>query len=244
MAIIKSAVVWIVAIIFMTILFPVTFVVWILTLPFDSERRVTHWMLVYQSILVARILPVWNICLTGREKIASGTTYVIISNHQSMLDIILLNMIRYRYKWISKIENRKVPFIGWYLHMAAYITVNRSDDESKAKMLAESLECLKRGTSIMIFPEGTRSRDLRIGFFKRGAFQLAVEAGVPILPVLIDGTGGILPKHGLVMGDGHRINIKIFDPVMPGDFVSSNPEELAAWFREFYTAKLEELRNR
>ena len=92
--------------------------------------------------------------------------------------------------------------------MADYIIVDRGNEESKIEMLEKSYNCLKKGISIMIFPEGTRSADNEIGFFKRGAFQLALQANVPILPVLIDGTGDILPKHGLIFGSGHHITDK------------------------------------
>ena len=116
----------------------------------------------------------------------------------------------------------KFPFLGWYLRMAGYITVNRGNEESKVEMLEKSFECLKRGISIMIFPEGTRSPDRQIGFFKRGAFQLALQANVPILPVLIDGTGGILPKHGLIFRSGHHITVSVLDPVLPESFGTDN----------------------
>ena len=95
----------------------------------------------------------------------------------------------------------------------------------------------------MIFPEGTRSVDKQIGFFKRGAFQLALNANVPILPVLIDGTGGILPKHGLIFKGGYRINIKVFDPVFPGSFGTKNPDDLALKFSNMMSAALDKMRN-
>jgi 1-acyl-sn-glycerol-3-phosphate acyltransferase len=167
---------------------------------------------------------------------------VIISNHQSILDILLLNCLRYRFKWISKIENVSLPVLGWYLRMAGYITVNRGDEESKAEMLEKSYRCLKRGTSIMIFPEGTRSPDKEITFFKRGAFQLAIHAGVPILPVLIDGTGGILPKNGLIIDKGHDITIRVLEPVQPSSFETDNPDELAIKLRLLMTGELKKLR--
>ena len=111
--------------------------------------------------------------------------------------------------------------------MADYITVNRGNEESKIEMLDKSYRCLKRGISLMIFPEGTRSPDNEIGFFRRGAFQLAIQAKVPLLPIVIDGTGGILPKHGLVFGTGHHVKLRVLDPVLPESFGTDNPEELA-----------------
>jgi 1-acyl-sn-glycerol-3-phosphate acyltransferase len=223
--------------------FPLTLVVWLLLLPFDKEKVIIHWFLMYQSRLLSFLIPIWKIHIEGREKAVKGVTYVIISNHQSMLDILLINCLRYRFKWISKIENFRVPVIGWYLRMADYIVVDRGNEVSKEEMLEKSSDCLKKGISIMIFPEGTRSLNNEIGFFKRGAFQLALQAKVPILPVLIDGTGGILPKHGLIFSSGHHIRIRVMDPIYPVNFGTDDPDNLALKLSLLMTSGINELRN-
>jgi 1-acyl-sn-glycerol-3-phosphate acyltransferase len=244
MDILKSIVVWLVGIAFLIVFFPVTFLIWLVVLPFDKERTIVHWMLIYQAVIISYLIPIWKIKVEGRKKAITGTNYVIISNHQSILDILLINCLRYHFKWVSKIENNRVPVLGWYLKMADYITVDRGDKESKEKMLEESYRCLKRGISIMIFPEGTRSSGREIAFFKRGAFQLALSAHKPILPVLMDGTGGVLPKHGLVFGGFHKITIRVLDPVLPDAFGTNNPDELAMKFQLMMTESLKELRNK
>jgi len=244
MDVLKSIIVWITGICFLVILFPVTFIIWLIVMPFDRERSVIHWLLMYQSLILVRLIPIWKINITGREKATRGTTYVIISNHQSVLDILFINSLRYKFKWISKIENINLPVLGWYLRMAGYITVNRGNEESKVEMLERSLNYLKGGMSIMIFPEGTRSLDKEIGFYKRGAFQLALQANVPVLPILIDGTGGILPKHGLIFGAGHHITIRVLDPVFPESFNTENVDELALRFSAMMSAELKELRSK
>ena len=198
--------------------------------------------LMYQCLVLSFLMPIWKIHIEGREKAVKGMTYVIISNHQSLLDILLINSLRYKFKWISKIENFNIPVIGWYLKMADYIIVDRQNEESKIEMLAKSYNFLKKGISIMIFPEGTRSLNNEIGFFKRGAFQLALQADVPILPVLIDGTGGILPKHGLIFSSGHHIRIRVLDPINPATFGTDTPENLALQLSVFMTSRLNELR--
>ena len=231
MDILKSILIWFMGITIMVIFFPVTFFVWLILLPFDRNRTVVHWLLIYQALIVSYLIPVWKIKIEGREKAVRGETYVIISNHQSILDILLLNCLRYRFKWISKIENIKMPVLGWYLRMADYITVDRGDKDSKERMMLEAFDCLKKGISIMIFPEGTRSPDGEIGFFKRGAFQLAISAKVPVLPVLIEGTRNILPKHGLIFGGYNNISIRVFDPVLPEAFGTDNCDDLALKFR-------------
>ena len=243
MDIIISIIVWLIGTCYVLVTFPLTLITWLLALPFDRERVIIHMFLMYQSKFLLYLMPIWKIRTEGRERAIKGNTYVIISNHQSILDILLMNSLRYKYKWISKIENFNVPVIGWYLKMARYITVDRGNDDSKTEMLDRSYRCLQKKISIMIFPEGTRSPDNEIGFFKRGAFQLALQANVSILPVLIDGTGGILPKHGMIFGSGHHITIKVLDPIDPKDFGTDNPENLALKLSSLMTSALKELRD-
>jgi 1-acyl-sn-glycerol-3-phosphate acyltransferase len=243
MDILQSIVIWLIGITFIVVFFPITFLIWLIMLPFDKNRTVTHWMLIYQAVIISYIIPIWRIRVEGREKAKRGTTYIIISNHQSILDILIINCLRYRFKWISKIENMKRPILGWYLKMADYITVNRGDKESKERMIIESYECLKKEISIMLFPEGTRSPDNQIKFFKRGAFQLAITARKPLLPVLIDGTGGVLPKHGFIFGGFHKITLRVLDPVDPSEFGTSDCDELALKFQTMMSGELERLRS-
>jgi 1-acyl-sn-glycerol-3-phosphate acyltransferase len=242
MDILKSIVVWLLGIVIILIFYPVTFIIWLLVLPFDRDRVVVHWLLIYQAIVISYLMPIWRINIRGREKAKPGTTYVIICNHQSILDILIVCCLRYRYKWISKIEVNSMPILGWYLKMADYITVDRGDRESKDKMIVEAYNCLKKAISIMIFPEGTRSADKQIGFFKRGAFQLAISTGIPILPVLMDGTGEVLPKHGVIFGGFHNIDIRVLEPVSPESFGTDDCDILAAKFQEMMKEELKKLR--
>jgi 1-acyl-sn-glycerol-3-phosphate acyltransferase len=242
MDIFKSIVVWFTGVCFVGILFPLTFIIWLVVLPFDRQRKVTHWMLVYQAMIISAIIPIWKIEIEGRKKAVRGKTYVIIANHQSILDILLINNLKFRFRWISKIENTGVPVLGWYLRMAGYITVNRGNEESKTEMLEKSLISLQKEISIMIFPEGTRSLNGEMGFFKRGAFQLAIQAGVPILPVIINGTADILPKHGFRFRSGNKVHIKVLDPVNPSEFNTDNPDVLASRFNTLMSSELSALK--
>jgi 1-acyl-sn-glycerol-3-phosphate acyltransferase len=126
--------------------------------------------------------------------------------------------------------------------MAGYITVNRGDKDSKDNMMEKSYNYLERGISIMMFPEGTRSVNGEIGFFKRGAFEMAINASIPILPILVDGTGGILPKHGLIFSTGNKIRIRVFDPVQPDSFDTNQPDVLSLKFSKFMSDALREMR--
>jgi len=243
MDILISAIVWLVCLPLAGLLFPVSLVIWFITFPFDYERKLMHRWLTWQCTFFAYAVPLWKLKVEGREKAEKGTPYIIISNHQSTLDILVLDSLRYGFRWISKIENFRVPVIGWYLRMAKYITVERGNKDSKAEMMERCVDTLRKRISIMIFPEGTRSVDREIAPFKLGAFQLALLTDKPILPVVIDGTGGVLPKHGLILSRGHKIVIRVLDPVHPGSFGTSDPEELANRFRSLLTDELHNIRN-
>jgi 1-acyl-sn-glycerol-3-phosphate acyltransferase len=193
--------------------------------------------------MITKIVPIWKIKVEGREKANKSTPYIIISNHQSFLDILILNCLRLRWKWISKIENNKVPVIGWYMWMAKYISVDRGNKDSKAEMMEKSSECLRKGISIMMFPEGTRSLNNEIAPFKLGAFQLAQMTDKSILPVIVDGTGGVLPKNGLLFSGGHNLRMRVLDPVHPGSFGTSDSEELANKFRNLMAEELKKMRS-
>jgi 1-acyl-sn-glycerol-3-phosphate acyltransferase len=237
-----SIFVWIFSLTFIVVLFPVSAIIWFLLYPSDHERIVIHWWLVLQGNILSMLIPLWKVKTEGREKAQKGKAYVIISNHQSLLDILVINCLRFRYRWVSKIENYKVPVLGWYLRMAKYITIDRGNKESKAEMLKKSALSIRKGISIMMFPEGTRSPDREIGPFKLGAFQLAMMTDKSILPVIIDGTGGVLPKKGLIFSGGHIIRIKVLDPVQPGSFGTADPEELASKFRNLMVEALKKMR--
>ena len=131
MDIFKSLFVWIFSLTYTIILFPVSFIIWLLLYPFDQERVVIHWWLVLQGCLLTKLIPIWKTSVEGREKALVRTPYIIISNHQSILDILIMNCLLFRFRWISKIENYKVPVLGWYLRMAKYIVVDRGNNESK-----------------------------------------------------------------------------------------------------------------
>jgi 1-acyl-sn-glycerol-3-phosphate acyltransferase len=234
---------WLIGITFMVLFFPLSLLLWAITWPFDRERVLMHWWLVVQGNIIIWLIPLWKIKSEGRQKAEKGKAYVIISNHQSMLDVMILNRLCYKLRWISKIENYKVPFIGWYLRMAKYITIDRGNKESKAVMMDMSAESLRKGISIMIFPEGTRSPDGEIGPFKAGAFELAMMTDKPVLPVVIDGTGNVLPKHGFVMSGGHRLQIRVLDPVYPWSFGTADPVRLAAKFHKLLKDELARMRN-
>ena len=244
MNVIKSIWVWLSSIAFILLAFPVAVILWLLSLAFDSRRLMNNRWMVIQGIVLTKMSPFWKVITEGREKIDHKQAYIIVPTHQSMLDIVFFNMLRHRLRWVSKVEVFRAPLVGWEMRMTKYIEVVRGNKSSVIKMMEKCVESLKEGVSIVIFPEGTRSLTGAIGKFKTGAFQLAVKTDKPLLPVLIDGTGGILPKKGGVIFRNRRIvRIRVLDPIFPGQFGTGDPEELAARVQSLMVAAMEEMRS-
>ncbi|MCI0523005.1 MAG: 1-acyl-sn-glycerol-3-phosphate acyltransferase [Bacteroidales bacterium] len=241
---IKSLWVWVSSLIFVMIGFPVALFLWILSLPFDRRRLMNNRWMVIQGIILTRMNFFWKVIVEGKEKIDQKQAYVIVPNHQSMLDIVIFNMLHHRLRWISKIEVFKIPVLGWEMRMVKYIELERGNKHSVVRMMERCISSLREGISIVIFPEGTRSLTGAIGRFKTGAFQLAIKTDKPILPVLIDGTGDVLPKNGLTFRINKVIRIKVLDPIFPGQFGTGDPEELAARVHSLMKEAMDELRNR
>jgi len=173
---------------------PVQALLLVLTAPFDRNRAVPGRLLRIVGVLISKTFPPWRLGVEGRWP--GGGPFVVVANHQSMLDILLLSRLPREMKWVAKEELFKIPWIGWMLRMSGDIPIRRGDAESGGEALARAKEYLSRGMSVMIFPEGTRSAKGTMLPFKSGAFRLALETGVPVLPVAVHGTARGMPKGG------------------------------------------------
>jgi len=240
---IKSLWVWVSSLIFVMIGFPVALLLWLLSLLFDRRRLMNNRWMVIQGIILTKMNFFWKVIVEGKEKIDQKQAYVIVPNHQSMLDIVFFNMLHHRLRWISKIEVFKIPVLGWEMRMVKYIELERGNKHSVIRMMEKCISSLREGISIVIFPEGTRSLTGAIGRFKTGAFQLAIKTDKPLLPVLIDGTGDVLPKNGLTFRINKVIRIKVLDPIFPGQFGTGDPEELASRVNSLMREAMNELRS-
>jgi 1-acyl-sn-glycerol-3-phosphate acyltransferase len=222
------------------LLFPVALALWLVTLPFDRRGVALHRFTCFWASLYTWLNPLWPVTVRGRERIDPQTTYVMVANHLSLLDILVLFRLFRHFKWVSKIENFKVPFIGWNMRLNRYIPLKRGDRASIIEMLARCEQTLRSGSSILMFPEGTRSRDGRLQAFKPGAFDLAIRLGLPILPVVVTGTADALPKHGFVLQGRQTIGIRVLEPIPPDSFAGLDAAALAARTRALYAAELGE----
>lgn len=174
---------------------PVMLVLWVITAPFDRNRRLVGFGLRKVAVLVGACYPRWRMRLEEAARAPRGVPFVAVANHESILDVLLIPRVPWEMKWMAKRSLFKLPFIGWMLRLAGDIPVDRRDRDSGARALLRARRYLERGMPVMLFPEGTRSRspDGRLLPFKPGAFKLALETGAPILPIAVHGTAGGMP---------------------------------------------------
>jgi len=241
MNVIRSVWVWFASVTFILLAFPVSVTLWLLSLLFDHRRIMNNRWMIIQGVVLTYINPIWKVKVVGREKIDHKQTYVIISNHQSILDIVIFNTLHKTLRWVSKIEVFKVPVLGWEMRMVKYIAIERGNKHSVARMMDACSASLNDDVSIVLFPEGTRSLNGAIGKFKTGAFQLALKNNRPVLPVVLDGTGDVLPKKGYLFQERRKVIVKVLDPVFPEQFGTDNAEELAEKFKKIMTGALDEI---
>jgi 1-acyl-sn-glycerol-3-phosphate acyltransferase len=219
-------------------LFPVAVLIWAVTAPFDRRLVVLHRFTSFWASLYTWLNPAWPVTVEGREHIRDGVAYVMTSNHQSFVDILVLFRLFRHFKWVSKIENFRVPFIGWNMRLNRYIPLVRGQRESVLRMMAMCEKTLSEGSSVMIFPEGTRSADGRLRAFKTGAFELALRTKAPILPIALDGTSRALPKRGYLLQGHHPIRVRVLPEIDPSSYGSETIESLTERVRALIAREL------
>src|SRR6185437_9428296 len=146
--------------------------IWALTWPFDRKRRILHLYSCFWAQTYFWVNPLWRLRIEGRDKLPWHGPAVIVANHQSLGDILVLFGLFRPYKWVSKASVFKVPFLGWNMKLNGYVGLVRGDKDSIARMMAECKAWLEKGVPVLLFPEGTRSPDGEVKPFKDGAFRL------------------------------------------------------------------------
>ncbi|MDA9101300.1 1-acyl-sn-glycerol-3-phosphate acyltransferase [Omnitrophica bacterium] len=229
-----------------TILFSVLGVIFIfpISLCLDhGTRHLVHGVAVNWGRFLMRATPVWNLKVEGLEHIQKGKHYVIVGNHQSMLDImVVLAALPCHFKFMAKRELYSVPFIGWHMALAGYIGLDRQSKHSGRAAVVKAKEWLDKGVSVLLFPEGTRSLDLKIHAFKIGAFKLARESGLEILPVVIDGTGSAVPKKSLILRRNSELRVSVGKPVHAEDISDESLSRLRDQIRHEMMQRLAKMR--
>ncbi|MDI6797882.1 MAG: lysophospholipid acyltransferase family protein [Desulfatibacillaceae bacterium] len=155
----------------------------------------------------------FSVEVIGRENIEPGRSYIVCSNHQSHFDIfVIYGWLGLDIRWVMKMELRKIPVFGKACERIGHIYIDRSDSHKAVKSLEEAKGRIKDGACVVFFPEGTRSRDGKLQRFKKGAFRMALDLGLPILPLTITGTRDILPARSMDLFPG-KACLKIHKPV-------------------------------
>lgn len=219
----------------------VSVIVLALTYPFDKSRRRVHEISRYMTWVFFGMPPCMRRTIDGVENIDRRKPYVIVMNHTSGVDIIAAYKIPLNFRWVSKREVFRLPFFGPMLLVHGDIPIERGNAAAAmAKVIREGKLWLSRGASVAIFPEGTRSRDGEIHRFKMGAFNLAKEAGVDILPVVMTGTGSTM--KGWRMNWTNRIAIRVLPPVAAEQVAEADVKQTAEQVRGRMTEALAALR--
>lgn len=213
------------------VMFLIALLIKTLTFLFDKKLVILHRFTCFWASMYTYVMPPWRIRTEGREKIRRGGTYMIVCNHQSLLDILVNFRLYKHFKFVSKIEIFRTPFIGWNMTLNRYIKLKRGDKESIERMMKDCGRTLDEGSSVIFYPEGTRSETGEFRDFKLGAFILAKEKKVPILPMVVSGTREALPKKSFDYHGTHRIRLRVLDEIPYERFADKTPEELAAMVR-------------
>jgi 1-acyl-sn-glycerol-3-phosphate acyltransferase len=197
-------------------------VLFVLTVAFDRRRIALHMYSCAWGSFYVWMNPFWRVRFEGRRNIPWRGPAVLVANHVSLLDILVLYGLFRPFKWVAKAELFKVPFVGWNMKLNDYVAVRRGHRDSVRQMMERCREHLERGSPVLLFPEGTRSESGVLQPFKDGAFRLAMATGAPVIPIAVTGTGDALPKRGFVLRRRMSATVRVLDPVDPAAYPSSD----------------------
>ena len=201
----------------------------IMVSPFDRNGNLVHYIGKFWALFNVYLFGT-RLSIRGREKIEKGRAYIIMSNHQSLFDVwALIGKLPLQLRWIMKSGIKKVPLFGYALERMGHIYVDRRKRKNTVHSLEAAGKKIKEGTSVVIFPEGTRSKDGRLQKFHRGGAVLAFKSGVSILPVTVNGGRFVMPKDTLALMPG-KIEVVVGDLIDPGPF-DGNTDALMAVVR-------------
>lgn len=178
-----------------------------------------HAVQVFWSRSIIRLLLV-PITVTGQENIRKGQSYVFVSNHQSFLDVFAIyGWLPANFKWLMKKELRRIPFVGFACKVAGHIFVDRANPVAALRSIKEIEAELQNGVSTVIFPEGTRTKTGEMGRFKRGAFQVALDLHLPVVPISLTGFYEAMPRDTYYVRSRAHLRMHIGKPIDLSDFI-------------------------
>ncbi len=232
---------WIVLAVLVAVFTPLVAITRLVTAPFDPGRYHAGYLFRRLSVIHQKLNPLWSFRVTGEIPTDPRHPYVVVANHESFVDILLISHLPFEMKWMSKSEFFKIPFVGWMMVLAGDIKLVRGDKKAGAQASIDSMDRLGKKVSVMIFPEGTRSKTGELGEFKDGAFRIAIQAGVPILPLAVLGTRDALIKHDWRFGHS-RAEVRVLDPIPTAGLTNDDVPALRDRTRTLIAATLDDMR--
>lgn len=220
---------------------PVVGVIRLVTMPFDRGAYAAGYVFRKLTVVHEKLTPLWSFRTSGTLPDDMRNPYVVVSNHESFVDILLISHLPTEMKWMSKVEMLKIPFVGWMMRMVKDIPLDRGSAMSGAAALAASRDRLDSKVSVMIFPEGTRSKTGELRKFRAGAFNLAIDAQLPILPLAVYGTRDALRKNDWRLGYA-KAEVRVLDPIPTTGMTSSDMPALRDRVRDVIVAARDDLR--
>ena len=184
----------------------------------DPVRYRTGYLFRRLGKVLTKVNPAWKLHISGETILDPRRPYVVVSNYQSLADIPLISNLPWEMKWMGKVELFKLQVVGWMMHLAGDIWVDRDNPRSGARALLTAQRYLEQRCSVIIFPEGTRTLDGRVRQFTDGAFHLAIRSKTAILPLVIEGSRNCIPKHSWKFGEPADIHLKILPPIDTSSF--------------------------
>jgi 1-acyl-sn-glycerol-3-phosphate acyltransferase len=207
-----SAWAWVAAVMVVIVGFFYVAAIWLVTAPFDRGHYHAGRAFRQLAVTCVKLNPLWHFVTDGEAPADPRRPYIAVSNHESYADIFLISHFPWEMKWLSKDTIFKIPVMGWMMRMAKDIPIKRGKRESVVSALQGCRDRLARSVSVMIFPEGTRSHTEELLPFKDGAFKLAIEAGVPILPIAVAGTRNCMAKGSFAFRRA-RAKARVLPPI-------------------------------
>ena len=238
-----SSYVWLLIVLITLFCAPLFFLIWLLTVVFDKKLLLLHYFANAWGSSFTVLVPGWKVEIVGKEKLNRKNARIVVANHQSQEDILLMYRLGIPFRWVSKAEVFKIPVYGWLMNLKGDIKLQRSSKTSIKKMLIDSEKVLKKECSIAIFPEGTRSKTGNLGNFKDGAFALAQKTQTSILPVVIYGTGCEFISSNFYFKGKHNIKIKILDEIPYSEYEHLNIRDISNMVRGKIELELKNLKS-
>ena len=232
---------WFALAVTMIVMTPVIAITRLVTMPFDPGAYLAGRMFRRVAVIQQKLNPLWTFSVSGTVPDDPRRPYMVVSNHESFVDMLLISHVPMEMKWLSKSEFFKIPFVGWAMWMVGDIKLYRGDKKSGIQALQECRDRLDKHVSVMIFPEGTRSKTGALQEFKTGAFRVAVQAGVPVLPIAVLGTRDALVKHDWRFGRSHA-EVRVLEPISTDGLTKHDVLDLTAQARDAIASALDEMR--